>query len=114
MLSVIFLFSLSSLAHKLSIAGFLIKLLFKALMTAICNVQILFLNKFVVVVDHSLKHVQHFVTPWTAARQASLSFTISITYAISGPLSGDAIQPSCLLSSPSPPAFNLSQHQDLF
>ena len=27
---------------------------------------------------------------------------------------GDAIQPSYLLSSPSPPAFNLSQHQDLF
>ena len=26
----------------------------------------------------------------------------------------DAIQPSHLLSSPSPPAFNLSQHQDLF
>ena len=27
---------------------------------------------------------------------------------------GDTIQPSCLLSSPSPPAFNLSQHQGLF
>ena len=27
---------------------------------------------------------------------------------------GDAIQPSHLLSSPSPPAFNLSQHKDLF
>ena len=27
---------------------------------------------------------------------------------------GDAIQPSCPLSSPSPPAFNLSQHQRLF
>ena len=27
---------------------------------------------------------------------------------------GDAIQPSCPLSSPSPPAFNLSQHQGLF
>ena len=27
---------------------------------------------------------------------------------------GDAIQPSCSLSSPSPPAFNLSQHQGLF
>ena len=27
---------------------------------------------------------------------------------------GDAIQPSHLLSSPSPPAFNLSQHQALF
>ena len=27
---------------------------------------------------------------------------------------GDAIQPSCPVLSPSPPAFNLSQHQDLF
>ena len=27
---------------------------------------------------------------------------------------GDATQPSCPLSSPSPPAFNLSQHQGLF
>ena len=27
---------------------------------------------------------------------------------------GDAIQPSHPLSPPSPPAFNLSQHQDLF
>ena len=27
---------------------------------------------------------------------------------------GDAIHPSCSLSSPSPPAFNLSQHQGLF
>ena len=27
---------------------------------------------------------------------------------------GDVIQPSCPLSSPSPPAFNLSQHQGLF
>ena len=27
---------------------------------------------------------------------------------------GDAIQPPYPLSSPSPPAFNLSQHQDLF
>ena len=29
-------------------------------------------------------------------------------------LLGDAIQPSHPLSSPSPPALNLSQHQDLF
>ena len=27
---------------------------------------------------------------------------------------GDVIQPSHPLSSPSPPAFNLSQHEDLF
>ena len=29
------------------------------------------------VVDQSLSHVQLFATPWTAARKASLSFTIS-------------------------------------
>ena len=30
-----------------------------------------------VVVSHLLNHIQHFVTPWIAARQAPLSFTIS-------------------------------------
>ena len=55
------------------------------------------------------------VTPWTEARQASLSFTISRrllrthVHWVCG-----AIQPSRPLSSPSPPAFSLSQHQGLF
>ena len=63
----------------------------------------------------SLSHVQLFVTPWTAAREASLihhqlpEFTQTHVYWV-----GDAIQPSHPLSSPSPPAFNLSQHQGLF
>ena len=35
-------------------------------------------------------------------------------YSNSVPWVGDAIQPSCPLSSPSPPALNLSQHQGLF
>ena len=64
-----------------------------------------------------LSHVQLFVTPWTAARQASLCFTVSqsllklmsIKYDMS-----DAIQPSHPPSSPSPPALSLSQHQGLF
>ena len=34
-------------------------------------------GKVVVVTVQSLSHVQHFETPWAAARQASLSFTIS-------------------------------------
>ena len=51
-----------------------------------------------------------FATPWTAARQASLSFTISN----SCPLSRWCIRPSHPLSSPSPPALNLSQHLGLF
>ena len=55
-----------------------------------------------------------FATPWTAARQASLSiinyqFTQTHVHWVS-----DAIWSSHPLSSPSPPALNLSQHQDLF
>ena len=57
--------------------------------------------------------VQLFATPWTAARQASLSFTISRAQ-IHVHWVSDAIQPSHPLSSPFPPAFNLSQHQGLF
>ena len=49
--------------------------------------------------------------PWTAAHQASLSFTISQTQVH---CVDDAIQPSHPLSTPSPPTFNLSQHQGLF
>ena len=57
-----------------------------------------------------LSHVQLFATPWTAAHQASLSIaTQTHVHWVS-----DAIQPSHLLSSPSPPTFNLSQHQGLF
>ena len=53
----------------------------------------------------SVIHVQLFVTPWTAAHQASLSITNSrsILHWVC-----DAIQPSHPLSSPFPPAFNLS------
>ena len=61
----------------------------------------------------SLSHVRFFATPWTAARQASLSiinsqeFTQTHVHRV-----GDAIQPSYLLSSPSPPAPNPSQNQN--
>ena len=69
------------------------------------------LREYIVVVQ-SLSRVQLFVTPWTEALQGSLSFTIS--WSLLKVMSiGDAIQPSCPLFSPSP-AFNLSQHQDLF
>ena len=62
----------------------------------------------------SLSRVQLFVTPWTAARQAPLSITNyrSLLKLIS--IVGDAIQPSHPQSSPSPLAFNLSQHLGLF
>ena len=62
----------------------------------------------------SLSHIRLFGTPWTAARQASLSITnswslLKLVYCL-----GDAIQPSHPLSSPSPPTLNFSQHQGIF
>ena len=74
-------------------------------------VSLYYVYTFVVV--QSLSRVRFFVTPWIAARQASLSFTISRSFAQTHWVS-DAIQPSHLLLPPSPPALNLSQHQDLF
>ena len=62
----------------------------------------------------SLHHVRLFVTPWTAACQASLSLTNSQSLLKLVHWVRDAIQPSHPLSSPSPPTFNLSQHQGLF
>ena len=51
---------------------------------------------------------------WTAACQASLSITNSQSPPKPVYWVGYAIQPSHPLSSPSPPALNLSQHQGLF
>ena len=61
-----------------------------------------------------LSHVRLFVTPWTAAHQASLSITNS--QSLLKLMSIDWVMPSnhLILSSPSPPAFSLSQHQSLF
>ena len=58
-----------------------------------------------------LSHVRIFVTPWIAARQASLSITNSRS--LLKPMSIELVMPSHPLSFPSP-AFNLSQHQGLF
>ena len=54
------------------------------------------------------------MTPWAAARQASLSITNSWSLLKFMSRVGDAIQPSHPLSSPPLLAFNLSQHQSLF
>ena len=60
-------------------------------------------------------HVWLFANPWATAGQAILSFTISQELAQTHVhWVGDAIQLSYPLLSPSPPAFNLSQHQGLF
>ena len=57
--------------------------------------------------------IQLFETPWNAALQASLSFTIS--QSLLKLMSIEPMMPSSLpLSPPSPLALSLSQHQDLF
>ena len=61
-----------------------------------------------------LSHVRLFATPRTVACQASLSVANSWGLLTHVHWVSDAIQPSHPLSSPSPPALNLSQHQGLF
>ena len=51
-------------------------------------------------------------TSWTAAHQASLSFSIS--WSLLKLMSIESVMPSNHMSSPSPPVFNLSQYQGLF
>ena len=62
----------------------------------------------------SLSRVWLFVTPWNAAHQASLSITN--TRSLLKRMSIESVMPSnhLILSSTSPPAFNLSQDKDLF
>ena len=60
-----------------------------------------------------LSRVQLFAKPWTAALQASLSITNSRSLLKLMSIESVAVQPSHPLSSPSPPVFNLSQHQGL-
>ena len=62
----------------------------------------------------SLSRVRLLATPWTAARQASLSITNSRSSLKL--MSIELVMPSSylILSSPSPPAPNPSQHQGLF
>ena len=62
----------------------------------------------------SLSCVRLFATPWPAARHTSLSITNSLSLLKLMSRAGDAVQPSHPLSSPSPPAFNLSQHHGSF
>ena len=69
-------------------------------------------QRFSAFVVQLLSHVQLFVTPWAAAHQASLSFTISLS--LLKLMCIDAIQPSQPLSPPTPPALSLCQHQGLF
>ena len=61
----------------------------------------------------SLSRVQLFATQWPAAGQAYLPITNSWSLLKLMSIMS-VIQPSHPLSSPSPPAFNLSQHHGLF
>ena len=64
--------------------------------------------------DQSLSCVRLFATPWIAGHQASLSITNSRSSLRL--MSIESVMPSShlILSSPSPPAPNPSQHQSLF
>ena len=66
------------------------------------------------VIVKSLSYVEVFVTPRTAASQASVSFTIF--WSLLKLTSIESVMPSnhLILSFLSPPAFSLSQNQDLF
>ena len=61
-----------------------------------------------------VSHVWLFETPWTAAHQASLSITNSKSLIKFTSIESVMLSLSYPLPSPSPPAFNLSQHQGLF
>ena len=54
------------------------------------------------------------VFPWTAAHQASLSFTIFLSLLKLMSMICDAIQPSHPVLPPYPPALDFSQHDGLF
>ena len=67
-----------------------------------------------VVVVQLLSHVWIFPTLWTAACQVPCPLYLPEFAQTHAHWVSDAIQPSHPLSPPSPLAFNLSQHQDLF
>ena len=67
-----------------------------------------------VLTQFSLSHVQLFVTPWTAARQASLSIANSWSLLKFMSIESVMLSNHLILSPPSPPAFSLSKHHSLF
>ena len=69
---------------------------------------------FVVAVVESLSRVQRFVTPRMPGGYPVHHQLLNLLKLMSLTQVSDAIQPSHPLSSPSPPAFNLSQHQGIF
>ena len=72
------------------------------------------LNRITIVVVQQLSCVQLVATPWTAACQAYLSFSIS--WSLLKLMSTELVMLSnhLILCSPTSPALNLSHHQGLF
>ena len=77
------------------------------------SLSCMFYNFFIIVVQ-LVSPVLRFVTPWTAASQASLPNRHLLEFAQAIHWVSDAIQSSQPLSPPSPPVLNLSQHQGLY
>ena len=78
------------------------------LFTCLLNMHVSSLEKCLVV--HSLSRVWLFMTPWTAASPAALSFTVS--QSLLTPLSDESVMPCnhlILCDSSSPSALNISQ-----
>ena len=81
----------------------------------LAEVYIFLFSSMLLSLVQSLSHVWVFATSWTSACQATLShYQLPKLAQTHIHRVSDAIQPSHLLLSPSPPAFNLSQHQGLF
>ena len=91
------------------------------------NLNSQWMDAHMIYVVQSLSHVQLLRTPWTVAHQVSLSLSFpslslsfpSLSYLLKFAQThvqwvSDAIQPLYPLSPPSPPVFNISQHQGLF
>ena len=70
-----------------------------------------FYLKVLLLISHSI--MSDFVTPWTAACQASLSFTISRSLLKFMNIKSMMLSNYLIFCCPSPLAFNLSQHQNL-
>ena len=73
-----------------------------------------YVQMFIVVVGQLLSHIQLSAAPWTARHQASVLHNLPEFAQTHVHWVSDAIHPFHPLLPPSPPAFNLSEHQGLF
>ena len=80
----------------------------------VIHIHMVFLQIFQFSSLQLLSCVWLFASPWMQHARPPCASPTPRVYPNSCPLVGDAIQPSHPLSSPSPPALNLSQYQGLF